>query len=189
MSDQMTEAARKAHEDRVKEDYEAMRPWLPENVRDVLDIGCGLPLIDVCLAQHYGKGVKFHLMDGEKRVRPIGKEQVGFQESTRPWKSRHTAVEFFRHNVPQCEVQGHKPDAKLTIPCDLIISRRAWGHHFPVRTYISLADRSVRKGGRIILDIRIGSDSPALLEGRGFRVLSDQLEVRSVKCKRWVLER
>lgn len=185
----MTVAKREELAARVEADYRAMKPWLPESVSDILDIGCGFPLIDVWLARHYGEAVTIHLMDGEKRIRPLGKEQVGFQEKTIPWKSRHIAVKTMKQDVPGCKVEGHQPDPKITIPCDLIISRRAWGHHFPIRTYVNLADRSLRKGGRVILDVRIGRDSPAVLEKRGFRVLADNLELRSVKCRRIVLER
>lgn len=182
-------ASREALHARVKADYEAMKPWLPRGVSDILDIGCGYPLIDTWLARHYGEGVTVHLMDGEARIRPKGKEQVGFQKNTKPWKSRHAAVEFMRQEVPECRVHGHAADPSLTIPCDLIISRRAWGHHFPVAIYADLAARSLRKGGRIILDVRLGRDSPAPLEKRGFRILSDKLEVRSIKCQRLVLSR
>jgi hypothetical protein len=186
----MRSESKRAHYVRVQEDYEALKLWLPEKVSDVLDIGCGLPVIDMWLARHYGgKGVTFHLMDGDERINPIGKNQIGYQKITEPWKSRYRAIEYLSKEAPGCEVMGYPGDPSLTIPCDLIISRRAWGHHFSIRMYMDLVDRSLRPNGRIITDIRIGTPGIETFEARGFKVLRDDLEVRSIKCKRIVLSR
>lgn len=191
LSTPMTEAtyAREELHARVKADYEAMKPWLPEHVQDILDIGCGYPLIDTWLARHYEGDVTVHLMDGDERIRPIGKNQVGWQKKTQAWKSRHAAVEFLRQEVPECLVEGHPADPSLTIPCDLIISRRAWGHHFSIGMYLDLADRSLRPDGRIITDIRIGTDGIEAFQNAGFRAISPNIELRSVKCYRLVFSR
>jgi hypothetical protein len=187
---EITDEAKLAHYARVQEDYKALKGWLPESVSDVLDIGCGLPVIDMWIARHYGeRRIIFHLMDGDERIRPIGKNQIGYQKTTKPWKSRYRAIAFLSKEAPGCEVLGYPGDPSLTIPCDLIISRRAWGHHFPIQMYLDLADRSLRPNGRIITDIRIGTPGVKAFEARGFKVLCDTLEVRSVKCKRIVLSR
>lgn len=180
---------RTPHDLQVEEDYFAMKNWLPEKVKDVLDIGCGNPpRIDVWLGNHYGANTNIHLMDGEKRIRPIGKEQVGYNKhGTQPWKSRHEAVLFLQDRLPNCKIYSYPANPSLLIPCDLIISRRAWGHHFPVKTYIALARASLRREGRIVVDIRRETDGIETFERSGFKVISPNLEVRSYKCHRWVL--
>jgi hypothetical protein len=185
---------REALEQRIAEDFETIKPWLPESVSDILDIGCGgLPLIDIWLARHYGGNINIHLMDGEERIPPVKKEQVSYREKTKAWKSRHDAVAVVRAEMPECNVYGHEPNPKLKIPCDLIISRRAWGHHFPISTYIELADSSLRPAGRIITDIRTGRGRDAIgfktFNEYGFRPISGNIEMRSSKCGRWVFSR
>lgn len=175
--------------ERIEEDYQVMKYWLPVAAADILDIGCGHPQIDIFIARHYGGNVTVHLMDGDEEIQPISKEHVNFRPSTVAWKNRHKAVEALRGAVPSCAVVGHSPDPWLTIPCDLIVSTRAWGHHFPIYTYLDLADRSLRPNGRIIVDIRIGTKGLHTLERRGFRVISENLETKSIKCQRWVLSR
>ena len=175
-------------DERIEADYHAMKAWLPEVATDILDIGCGFPRIDVWLARHYGGGVNLHLMDGDKDNRHL--KGAGFhQYATKPYKSRHIAAKYLRKELPDCGVYDYPPDQRLTIPCDLIISRRAWGHHFPVATYLPLAERSLRPGGRIILDIRVHRETANALTARGFKILADDLEVRSYKSKRLVLSR
>lgn len=168
----------------------ALQPWLPSTVSDILDIGCGnCPRLDVHLARHYGGAATMHLLDGDRRIPPIGKEQVGFRQSTKAWKDRFAGVAYLRDRVPDCRIVDHPPDPQRDIPCDLIVSFRAWGHHFPIGAYLDLARFSLRPGGRIVVDIRAGTDGLDVLRDGGFELISPNLELRSLKCGRWVLAR
>jgi len=55
-------------------------------------------------------------------------------------------------------VKWYYPDPGLTLPVDLILSLLSCGFHYPVDTYAGLIDRSLRKGGRVILDVRKGEN-------------------------------
>lgn len=185
--------------DRIEQDFQAMLPWLPKRVSSILDIGCGYGHIDDHLIRHYGGqgyggiGLSIHLLDGDETVLSVGKERTGYLAKTKPWRDRNVAVSRIKNAFPACQVYGHPANPNLTIPCDLIISRRAWGHHFPIATYIGLADRSLRHSGRIITDIRLdrGRDTDGLgaFQSYGFRVVSGNIELRSQKCRRVVLGR
>jgi SAM-dependent methyltransferase len=184
-----------APEEKVRQDYDAMAPWLPESVSSILDIGCGYAHIDDYLLRHYGgAGLDLHLLDGDEDIQPIAKERTGYLVKTpRPWRNRNVAIERLQKAFPECRVHGHPADPSLTIPCDLIISRRSWGHHYPIKAYIGLADRSLRPGGRIITDIRLGrgrdSDNLEAFRSCRFKIIAENIEVRSMKCRRIVLGR
>jgi hypothetical protein len=176
--------------ERIEQECERLVPFLPARVSSILDIGCGNhPLIDIWLSRYYSNPLTIHLIDGDKQIRPRGKEQVNFRQQTIPWRDRNAAIAMLHREVAGCAVYGHPPDPGLTIPCDLIVSRRSWGHHYPISTYIDLADRSLREGGRIIVDIRNETDGLKVFGKRGFRVISDNLELTSPKCQRLALTR
>lgn len=175
--------------------YERLKPWLPVHVRDILDIGCGYAEIDVFLAKHYlamNYQVAVHLLDGEDADLANRKTRKRYSNNPKPWRSRFRGVDTLKASVPECVVYDYPADSSLTIPCDLLISTRSWGHHYPIALYLGLADRSVRPGGRIITDIRYGIEQGKEIGGLqsiGFRVLSENIELHSQKCVRLVFER
>jgi hypothetical protein len=66
---------------------------------------------------------------------------------------------------------------------DLVISLRAWGHHFPVVVYIDLVRRLLKRSGIVILDIRNGTDGIEVMTEAGFEVLR-RISDSSIKCQR-----
>lgn len=167
--------------------FNLIKDWLPAKVSSILDIGSGPAGIDVWLARHYG-AIEINLLDGDRHIEAIGKNQVGFRAHTEAWKDRNEGARLVREHAPDCVVKGHPPDPSLTIPADLIVSLRAWGHHFSVETYIGLVERSLRPGGRLILDIRNSTDGLAVLDKHGF-ISAANISSNSEKCLRYVIER
>jgi hypothetical protein len=171
---------------------------LPEHVRSILDIGCGhQPLLTLEIARHYGGEVEIHLMDGDG-VRFAGpkaetKAYTGYRRKMRAWNDVSLGLRYLQSELPNCACHAHLPDPGLTVPCDLLLSRRSWGFHYPVTTYLGLADRSLRPGGRIVVDLRvgkrIGTRSLDAFASRRFVPVSPNLELRSIKCERRVFAR
>lgn len=176
------------HLGRFERDYEGMKPYLPAECKAFLDIGCGSGRVAEHLCRHYGGKPIVHLLDGDQRVEPVGKEQVGFETSTHPWNDRSVAIKHVQSYFPLATVVGHPPDPDLTIPVDLIVSTLSWGHHYGVDRYLGLALRSLRPGGRLILDVRSETGGLKQLTSGGFRLIAT-LPEKTVKCRRHVLER
>ncbi len=171
--------------ERTELDFNLMKPWIPAKATAVLDIGCGFARIDAFLADYYGRGVVIHLLDNDHFIENEGKEQVGFNPTTVAWKDRNAGIKHLKKTVPWCKVEGHPPNPDLTIRANLIVSLRALGHHFQVETYLGLIDRSLRRGGRLILDIRNGTNGVSVLESAGFKVLSaDNRQIRLLHITR-----
>ena len=65
------------------------------------------------------------------------------------------------------------PDAGWWLPeaLDLVISLISWGFHYPVAVYADQVREILRPGGRVILDVRKGTDGREQLEARFPRVL------------------
>jgi len=135
---------------RYERTYESMRPWLPAKCNDFLDIGCGRGGIAIHVARHYCTATA-HLIDGSDEQPP-----VSWCTDGTPWRDVGTAMAAFARHAPEIAVKTWPPDPLLAIPCELIYSNCSWGHHYPISTYLGLACRSLRPGGTLIVDLRIG---------------------------------
>lgn len=126
-------------------DYELIRPFLPERVGTVLDIGCGMAGIDVLLKRHY-PDAKLWLLDGD------GTEpRDGWNAKLEAFSSRADADELLAAN-------GIKADRWIDVntherlEADLVISLASWGYHYPLSTY--------DVGGFCIADLRKAKEEP-----------------------------
>ena len=140
------------HAGRYENTFQTMLPWLPPvgAVRDFLDIGCGYGGVAMWMAGRYPDATA-HLIDGD------GSEKwVGYREDGQAWADVRIAVRLFEKHCPGRAVKAYRPDPAKTIPCDLIWSNVSWGHHYPIETYLDLALRSLRAGGTLIVDLRLG---------------------------------
>jgi len=148
----------------------------------LLDIGCGLALIDVHLARAW-PGVRVHLLDGDG----TGAQDRGFKQTMTAWGDVAAGAAMMRANVPACPpVTIHAP-RPFHLAVDLIISSRSWGHHYPVSVYAESVVRSLNPGGLVVLDIRTGTSGLTQLAALGFEVVC-RIPDPSEKCGRFALE-
>lgn|SRR3990167_4542347 len=137
-------------EGRYERTFLAIKPWLPARAHDFLDIGCGTGGIAMHVARHYGTATA-HLIDGMEEGVP-----GAWRTDGKPWRDIRVALQGFAKHCPGITVRGWPPDPLLTIPCELLYSTCSWGHHYPIETYLGLAFRSLKPGGTLIVDLRLG---------------------------------
>ena len=119
-------------------------------VNSMMDIGCGLGLIDVMLSK-YLTLERIHLVDGDG-TNPI---QHDYQEHMQPWNDVHVAAELVFLNTDVRQIITHEPSPALRVdPLDLLVSFKSWGVHYPIGVYLNLARDCVKPGGLLIIDIR-----------------------------------
>lgn len=145
----------------VARDFDELKPYLPERADAALDIGCGVAGIDVLLWRHFG-GPVLHLMDGTG----MAATKTGMNPSMEPYNSMAVARKLLEMNgVPAEDVAEWPIDPQAAVPpCDVVISLLSWGFHYPTETYLELAARVLRPGGRLVLDVRKNHGLAALLE-------------------------
>lgn len=168
----------------VRREFAEMEPYLPKGVKSILDIGCGPAQIDVLLGQHYGAPLEIHLMDGDGTK----EQRVGYRPQIEAWNDRRAARRMVKEALgDRFKVLAWEPDPNLTIRgLDLIISLKSWCHHYPCAIYLPLVNRSLRPGGKLIVDIRNKTDGLEVLREAGYRQVVKIGETR--KCERWLLE-
>jgi hypothetical protein len=178
-------SARKAEQycARALKTYALMRPHLPAHGKPVtvLDIGCGWAGLDICLARHYAdRPVRVLLMDGE--VFPEGRVKLAsYHPDCTPWHDANDAASHLR--TAGIAAEAVPPDPSLTLPADVIVSTRSWGHHYPVDVYLPLAVRSLREEGRLFLDLRAHTKEEAVAQlSRHFDFLWEDTTSERRKC-------
>lgn len=141
-------------------DYRSIRPFLPDRIRCLVDVGCGIAGIDVLLFRHYGRPRELgvHLYD---RSATSGLVTYGFKGESEFYNSLELAEETLAANgVPRERVRSHEvtDTGAVRFPrADLVVSLLSWGFHYPVGTYLEAVRDALVPGGRVILDVREGS--------------------------------
>lgn len=126
--------------------------FLPDPLTTALEIGPGEEAALATELVGAFPRIKLYLMDGDGSA----PERVSYRQHQTAWFSRDKAVASVLARHPAADVTGVPPDPSLSFPgLDLIISTQSWAYHYPAETYLGLAARSLRPGGRIILDLRL----------------------------------
>jgi SAM-dependent methyltransferase len=180
-------AVRRAFNQDMLREYLDIRPHLPPRAVAILDIGCGIGGIDVLLHRHYGTP-RLYLAD---RNRTSNQIHYGFAEKGAFYNSFDaTRRVLLANGVPEPALRFREvgEECRLDVPedLDLVISLISWGFHYPVAMYAEQVHVLLRPGGRVILDVRKGTDGRAEMEAR-FRLVTVISE--TAKKERLVAER
>lgn len=164
---------------RMDVEFKKLREYVFVDTMVSLDIGCGIGGVDIELAK-MGVGI-VHLLDGDG----TGVRENGLKGAGKPWGDVTLAQDFVAANVKKsCCVKSHYPWVPFVDAVDVVVSLKSWGHHYPIETYLDLVKRALPIGGRVITDIRNGTNGSKVLQKNGFNLIAQCDETR--KCKRLV---
>lgn len=143
----------------MNKDYDMIKPYLPDTSNNILDIGCGLGLIDIALYHHYNQDVNLFLLDKtntiteDTHIRGFNKEYVFYNsmECTRDTLQTNGVNES---NIIAYEVSPENLNQIENNKFDVILSLLSCGWHYSIETYSDLIKNTLSKNGVLILDIR-----------------------------------
>lgn len=146
-------------------EFDTIRPHIGENVSTLIGIGAGMAGLEIRLSSYLRakqeRAPRIILID-KTGIDPI---KYGFHEVA----SVYNSLDLARQSL---ELNGHPADAieivdaddapsraiDLAGHADLITSLIAWGFHFPVDAYLDFSREVLSPSGRLIIDVRKGTD-------------------------------
>lgn len=147
----------------MKEEFQKMQPHIPDDAENMLDIGCGLGGINIFLSNHYNGDVNHYLLDKTE----ISKIYYGFRQTPAAYNSLNVTREFLTSNGIDNERLTTIDIRSDEFPTDtdfcLIISLKSWGFHYPIETYLNDVKNALNEDGKLIVDIRKGTNSLDIL--------------------------
>lgn len=145
------------------QEYDDLSVHLPEKASAILDIGCGLGAVNVPIHNHYHNdpNLRFYLLDKTAVAPSIS---YGYRESRNEFYNSLDLARTIlsRNGIPDRNIFTLDADENHTIDVpeqvDLVFSLISWGFHYPMSTYLERVHQILKPGGRLIVDVRRGTD-------------------------------
>ena len=135
-----------------EKEYETIKNFLPSNASNILDIGCGLAILDIFLAQRYKKS-NFFLIDKNKVDLKI---KYGFSKNYESYNNlNETNKVLLANNILDKQIFIKNAEEKIDInkKMDLVLSIKSMAFHYPLENYLDLLKRVCTKNTEFIFDI------------------------------------
>jgi SAM-dependent methyltransferase len=144
-------------------EYQELRPVFEgKRPKSIADIGCGYALFDLFLAQEYD--CKINMIDLETN----DSRHFGFNEEGAAYSSLKSAKKLLTDNgIPASKIKTLNPqtdNVEALKNLDFAFSFISCGYHYPWTTYRDFFLNSVKKDGRIIIDIRAKTLASTMIE-------------------------
>ena len=139
-----------------KKEFNSIENYLPEEANNVLDIGCGLGLLNIFINQKYNNKPEFFLLDKNKVVKKV---RYGFEKNYEGYNFLdETKNILFNNGINYDKIHIHDVDKEVIIKktIDIVISLKSLAFHYPFENYIKLFSKCCDQKTIFIFDITPG---------------------------------
>jgi SAM-dependent methyltransferase len=139
-------------------EFNSINEYLPQNVKNIIDVGCGLGIIDIFLNRFYKKNLNFYLLDKNKIDKKI---KYGFSEDYESYNDlEETRNLLLNNDLNESSINIIDVDKKIEIKekIDLVISLKSMGYHYPFENYLKLFSNCCTKQTTFIFDISVNQN-------------------------------
>ena len=136
-----------------EKEYNIIKNYLPKKAKNIMDVGCGLGIINIFLQQHYKNNLKYFLIDKNKIDLKI---KYGFKDNYESYNDLQETKKLLNSNGIKNEnilmIDAEKQimiDQKI----DFVISLKSMGYHYPYEKYLSLLKKVASDNCIFIFDL------------------------------------
>ena len=144
----------KINEEFLKE-FNSIKNYLPNNPKNILDIGCGLGAINVFLNDYYLKKCNFTLIDKNYVDKKVS---YGFDNNSESYNKLEITKDFLvfnNFNAKQLNLINADEYFELKQKYKLIISLFSMGYHYSIENYIDIIKKCSTKNTKVIFDLSL----------------------------------
>ena len=166
-------------ENLFKSEIDTFKEFLPKNVKNIMDIGCGLGIVDILLNKFYNDEPSFFLLDKNRIDRKI---TYGFSSNYESYNNLEVTKSILLHNnisENRLFLFDVEKDIIINQKIDLIISLKSMGYHYPFEIYLNLFKKNCNENTIFILDVSEGYFDESLFK-RYFEKISVIYEEKSI---------
>ena len=134
-------------------EFNTIKHYLPNNPKNILDIGCGLAVIDIFLNDYYLKKSNFTLIDKNYVDKKVS---YGFDNNSESYNKLEITKEFLIFNslkVEQLQLINADENFVLNKKYELIISLFSMGYHYSIENYIDIIKKNSTNTTKVIFDL------------------------------------
>ncbi len=153
-------------------EIETFKNYLPHSVKNIIDIGCGLGIINIYLNNLYLTKPKFFLLDKNKIDKKI---KYGFSYKYESYNDLNETKKLLlenKINIESIKVFDVEKQIKISEKIDLVISLKSMGYHYPFEIYKGLFKKCCSSNTVFIFDV-----ADDYFNEKIFRKYFDTLEV------------
>ena len=133
-------------------EFNTFKSFLPNKAEHIMDLGCGLGVINIFLNQFYKNNSYFYLLDKNKIDSKI---KYGFNKNYESYNKLENTKKILKNNINHQFVNFIDVDKKFTIKSniDLILSLKSMGYHYPFEIYLQMFRKCCTYNTVFIFDI------------------------------------
>ena len=150
-------------ENLFKKELERIKNHLPNNVNNIMDIGCGLGIINIFLNQFYHNKPNFYLLDKNRVDKKI---KYGFSINYESYNDLSETKNLLTNNSideERLQIFDVEKEIKIKNEIDLVISLKSMGYHYPIENYLDLFKNCCTKETVFIFDMSEGYYNESLI--------------------------
>ena len=144
---------KKVH-DQIQKEFESIKDYLPRDIKNIMDIGCGIGLIDIFFNKFYHGTTNFYLLDKNYIDNKI---VYGFSEDYESYNISTITKNFLiNNNIENNKLNLIDVEGKYYIEpnsIDLCVSLVSMGYHYPLSIYLELLKNACHEKTVFIFDI------------------------------------
>ena len=134
-------------------EIETFKNHLPENAKNIMDIGCGLGIINIYLNKIFDNYPNFFLLDKNRIDKKI---KYGFSLNYESYNDLNETKNILlenQMNLNQINIFDVEKVINIDEKIDLVISLKSMGYHYPFESYLKLFNQCCNKNTFFIFDL------------------------------------